>query len=38
MTRLLCLTLVALLASHMPIQAQPKGPPKTFTNSVGMKF
>src|ERR1700704_1674273 len=38
MTRLFCLTLVAALASDFTIHAQPKDPPKTFTNSIGMKF
>jgi formylglycine-generating enzyme required for sulfatase activity len=38
MNRLLCLTLVLVLASHVPIQAKSKDPPKDFTNSVGMKF
>src|ERR1700722_1859018 len=39
MTRLFCFGLVVALASHLPIQAQEKkGPPKNFTNSIGMKF
>jgi formylglycine-generating enzyme required for sulfatase activity len=39
MTRLFCLSLVVVLASSFPIQSQPKkGPPKHFTNSIGMKF
>jgi formylglycine-generating enzyme required for sulfatase activity len=38
MTRLFCLSLVVVLASYFPIQAQPKDPPKRFTNSIGMKF
>jgi formylglycine-generating enzyme required for sulfatase activity len=39
MTRLFCLTLIATLASYVPIQAQEKkDPPKNFTNSIGMKF
>jgi formylglycine-generating enzyme required for sulfatase activity len=39
MTRLFCLSLVVVLASHLPIHAQPKkDPPKNFTNSIGMKF
>jgi formylglycine-generating enzyme required for sulfatase activity len=38
MTRLFCLVLVAALASHVPIHAQPKDPPKTLNNSIGMKF
>jgi sulfatase modifying factor 1 len=39
MTRLFCLGLVVVLASHLPIHAQPKkDPPKNFTNSLGMKF
>ena len=29
---------VVALASCFPIQAQPKDPPKPFTNSIGMKF
>src|SRR5271167_3878272 len=38
MTRLFCLSLVATLASHLSVHAQPKEPPKPFTNSLGMKF
>jgi formylglycine-generating enzyme len=38
MTRLFCLTLAVVLVSDFPIHAQPKDPPKTFTNSIGMKF
>ena len=39
MTRLVCLSLVVALASHVPIKAQEKkDPPKGFTNSIGMKF
>jgi formylglycine-generating enzyme required for sulfatase activity len=38
MTRLFCLSLVVVLASHVPVQAQPKDPPKYFTSSIGMKF
>ena len=38
MTRLACLSLVLFLASNIPIHAQPKDPPKHFTNSIGMKF
>jgi formylglycine-generating enzyme required for sulfatase activity len=39
MTRFFCLSLVVALATHLPIQAQEKeDPPKTFTNSIGMKF
>ena len=39
MTRLFCLSLVVVLASYVPIQAQQKkDPPKHFTNSIGMKF
>jgi formylglycine-generating enzyme required for sulfatase activity len=38
MTRLFCLSLVVALASDFPIQAQPRDPPKNFTNSLGMKF
>ena len=38
MTRLCCLSLIEGLASYVPIHAQPKDPPKHFTNSLGMKF
>jgi sulfatase modifying factor 1 len=39
MTRLFCLSLVVGLASHLPLHAQEKkDPPKSFTNSLGMKF
>ncbi len=38
MTRLTCLTLAVTLACRSPTPSQSKGPPKTFTNSVGMKF
>ena len=39
MTRLFCLSLIAILASHLPIQAQDKkDPPKNFTNSISMNF
>ena len=39
MTRLFCLSLVAGLASSVASQAQEKkDPPKSFTNSLGMKF
>jgi formylglycine-generating enzyme required for sulfatase activity len=39
MTRLYWLSLVVALASHLPLQAQEnKDPPKTLTNSLGMKF
>jgi formylglycine-generating enzyme required for sulfatase activity len=39
MTRLFCLTLIVAFASDFPIHAQAKkDPPKTFTNSIGMKF
>jgi formylglycine-generating enzyme required for sulfatase activity len=38
MTRFFCLSLVVLLASRVPMQAQSEGPPKSFTNSIGMKF
>jgi formylglycine-generating enzyme required for sulfatase activity len=38
MIRLFCLSLVVVLASHLPIYAQQKDPPKNFTNSIGMKF
>lgn len=36
MTRFFCLGLLILLATTFP--AQPKAPPKNFTNSLGMKF
>lgn len=38
MTRLFCLSLVMALATDFPVHAQPKDPPKNFTNSIGMKF
>src|SRR3984957_2530594 len=38
MKRPSCLAVVVALASTVPIHAQPKGPPKNFTNSIGMKF
>src|ERR1700693_6185042 len=38
MTRLVRFSLVAILASYFPIHAQPKKPPRNFTNSIGMKF
>jgi formylglycine-generating enzyme required for sulfatase activity len=38
MTRLFCFSLVVILASHHPVQAQPKDPPKYVTNTIGMKF
>ena len=39
MTRLFCLALFVVLASHVPIKAQEKkAPPKDFTNAIGMKF
>jgi formylglycine-generating enzyme required for sulfatase activity len=38
MIRLFCLSLLVVLASHLPIHAQPKVPPKNFTNSMAMKF
>lgn len=39
MTRLFCLSLVVALPGYVPIQAQQKGgPPKNFTNSIGMRF
>jgi sulfatase modifying factor 1 len=38
MNRLFCVSLVVVLASHIPAQAQPKEPPKYFTNGIGMKF
>src|ERR1700690_1553290 len=39
MTPFFFFSLIFTLASHLPIQAQEKkGPPKNFTNSIGMKF
>src|SRR3977135_4255602 len=38
MTGLFCLSVIVVLASRVPIHAQPKDPPKNFTNSIGMKF
>ncbi len=38
MTRLFFLALMVALASHVPAHAQSKDPPKSFTNSLGMKF
>jgi formylglycine-generating enzyme required for sulfatase activity len=38
MSRFCCLSLVVCLASQVPVQAQPKDPPKYFTSSIGMKF
>src|ERR1700732_4731900 len=38
MSRAFCFSLVVALASCVPIHAQPKDPPKDFTNSIGMKF
>jgi sulfatase modifying factor 1 len=39
MTRFICLGLLVALAGHLPIQApDKKDPPKTFTNTIGMKF
>ena len=38
MSRLHCLSLVVALATYVPFHAQPKDPPKRFTNSIGMKF
>ena len=38
MKRLFWLSLVVALASYSSTQAQPKTPPITFTNSLGMKF
>jgi formylglycine-generating enzyme required for sulfatase activity len=38
MTRLLSLSLLVALASGVLIHGQQKDPPKTFTNSIGMKF
>ncbi len=38
MTRLFFLSLIVALAGFVPLNAQTKAPPKSFTNSVGMKF
>src|SRR3954471_4543914 len=38
MTRLLCLSLVVVLASDMSVSAEEKDAPKKFTNSLGMEF
>lgn len=39
MTRIFCFALAATLTSSLPVHAQDKkDPPKTFTNSLGMKF
>jgi formylglycine-generating enzyme required for sulfatase activity len=41
LTRLFSLAVVAVLgtlASNVQTHAQPKDPPKNFTNSIGMKF
>jgi formylglycine-generating enzyme required for sulfatase activity len=38
MTRIFCLSLVAVLTFHFPIQGKSKELPKYVTNSVGMKF
>ena len=38
MTRVFCFCSIAFLASHVPVHAQPKGPPRYYTNSLGMKF
>lgn len=38
MKRLFFLSLLVALASAVPTHAQPKDPPKNFTNSIGMKF
>src|ERR1700677_728031 len=38
MSRLICFGLIVALASDFPIHAQPKDPPKNFTNGIGMKF
>jgi hypothetical protein len=38
MARLFCLSLLAALACDLSVSAQPKDPPKKFTNSLGMDF
>ena len=38
MCRLFCLSLMVALALDVCVNAQPKEPPKNFTNSIGMKF
>ncbi|MCE9606765.1 MAG: formylglycine-generating enzyme family protein [Planctomycetia bacterium] len=38
MARLFCLSLVAALATALPVHAQTKDSPKNFTNDLGMKF
>src|SRR3954471_2377949 len=38
MTRLLCLSLVVVVASDLSVSAQEKDAPKKFTNSLGMEF
>ena len=38
MTRLFCFSLLTTLAICVSVHAQPKAPPKNFTNSIGMKF
>jgi formylglycine-generating enzyme required for sulfatase activity len=39
MKRVFCISLIVALVSSCPCQSQPKeGPPKSFTNSIGMKF
>jgi formylglycine-generating enzyme required for sulfatase activity len=38
MTRLVSLGLVAAVVCQAPAPSQPKDPPKSFTNSIGMKF
>lgn len=38
MTRRVGLSLIATLAGCLVVQGQPKEPPKTFTNSLGIKF
>jgi formylglycine-generating enzyme required for sulfatase activity len=39
MSRLFCFSLMVVVASHLPLHTQEKkDPPKTFTNSIGMKF
>ena len=38
MTRLFPIAILVALANFVPFPAQPKDPPKKFTNSIGMKF
>src|ERR1043165_5030676 len=38
MTRLFCVSLIVALASDLSVTAQPKDPPRKYTNSLGMEF